>query len=82
MKTYAEELLQEGRREGRQESRREGRQEGRLGTIESFLRAGVQWSVITEATGIDQEAFRALRRGLEESDSDDRQSNASASSDN
>ena len=53
-----------------------------LATIESFLRAGVDWSVITEATGIDQEAFRALRRGLEESDSDDRQSNASASSDN
>ncbi len=51
MKTYAEELLHEGR------------QEGRLGTIENFLRAGVEWSVITEATGIDQEAFRALRRG-------------------
>ena len=72
MKTYAEELLQEGRREGRRE--------GRLGTIESFLRAGVEWSVITEATGIDQEAFRALRRGLEESDSDNRQSDASATS--
>ena len=31
MKTYAEELLQEGRREGR------------LGTIECLLRAGVEW---------------------------------------
>ena len=73
---------QEGRREGRQKGRQEGRQEGRLGTIENFLRAGVEWSVITEATGIDQEAFRTLRRGLEESESDDRQSDASASSDN
>ena len=36
MKTYAEELLQEGLRKGRQE----GRQEGQLGTIENFLQAG------------------------------------------
>ena len=59
MKTYAEELLQEGLRKGRQE--------GRLGTIENFLRAGIEWSVIKEATGIDREAFQALRRRLEES---------------
>ena len=84
MKTYAEELLQEGLQKGRQEGRHEGRQEGRhegrheglqkgrqegqLGTIENFLRAGIEWSVIKEATGIDQEAFQALRRRLEESD--------------
>ena len=76
MKTYAEELLQEGlqkghhegRHEGRQEGRQKGRQEGQLGTIENFLRAGIEWSVIKEATGIDQEAFQALRRRLEESD--------------
>ena len=76
MKTYAEELLQEGlqeglqkgRQEGRHEGRHEGRQEGQLGTIENFLRAGIEWSVIKEATGIDQEAFQALRRRLEESD--------------
>ena len=63
MKTYAEELLQEGLRKGRQE----GRQEGQLGTIENFLRAGIEWSVIKEATGIDQEAYQALRRRLGES---------------
>ena len=72
MKTYAEELLQEGlqkgRHEGRQEGLQKGRQEGQLGTIENFLRAGIEWSVIKEATGIDQEAFQALRRRLEESD--------------
>ena len=80
MKTYAEELLQEGLQKGRQEGRHEGRhegrqeglqkgrQEGQLGTIENFLRAGIEWSVIKEATGIDQEAFQALRRRLEESD--------------
>ena len=59
MKTYAEELLQEGLRKGRQE--------GQLGTIENFLRAGIEWPVIKEATGFDQEAFQALRRRLEES---------------
>ena len=68
MKTYAEELLQEGLRKGRQEGLQKGRQEGQLGTIENFLRAGIEWSVIKEATGIDQEAFQALRRRLEESD--------------
>ncbi len=72
MKTYAEELLQEGLRKGRQEGRREGRQEGRqegqLGTIENFLRAGIEWSVIEEATGVDQEAFQALRRRIGKSE--------------
>ncbi len=76
MKTYAEELLQEGLQkglqeglqEGRQEGLQTGREEGQLGTIENFLRAGIEWSVIEEATGIDQEAFQALRRRLEESD--------------
>ena len=64
MKTYAEELLQEGLRKGRQE----GRQEGQLGTIENFLRAGVEWSIIEEATGIDRKAFQALRQRREQSD--------------
>ena len=68
MKTYAEELLQEGLQKGLQEGLQKGRQEGQLGTIESFLRAGIEWSVIKEATGIDQEAFQALRQRLEESD--------------
>ena len=38
-----------------------GRQEGQLGTIENFLRAGIEWSIIKEATGIDQEAFQLTR---------------------
>ena len=68
MKTYAEELLQEGLQKGRQEGLQKGRQEGQLGMIENFLRAGIEWSVIEEATGIDQEAFQALRQRLAESD--------------
>ena len=53
---------QEGRVEGRVEGRHEGRQEGQVATIESFLRAGVGWATIKQATGIDQEAFELLRR--------------------
>ena len=80
MMTYAEELIREGRqegvlkgrREGRQEGvlkgRREGRQEGQVATIESFLRAGVGWPIIKQATGIDQEAFELLRRQAHASD--------------
>ena len=52
----------------RQEGRSEGLLEGQVGTIESLLRAGVQWSVIEAATGIDQDALRALRQRLEESE--------------
>ena len=62
MKTYAEELLQEGLQEGLRKGRQKGRQEGQLGTIENFLRAGIEWSVIKEATGIDQEAFQVIRQ--------------------
>ena len=68
MKTYAEELLQEGLQEGLRKGLQKGRQEGQLGTIENFLRAGIEWSVIKEATGIDQEAFETIRQRLAESD--------------
>ena len=58
----------EGRHEGRHEGRQEGRQEGQIATIESFLRAGVGWATIKQATGIDQEAFELLRRQIHASD--------------
>ena len=66
--TYAEELIQEMGRRSRQEGRSEGLLEGQVGTIESLLRAGVRWPVIEAATGIDQDALRALRQRLEESE--------------
>ena len=73
--TYAEELMQEmarqGRAEGLQKGREEGLQQGRreglegqVGTIENLLRAGVRWPVIEAATGIDQDALRALKQQL------------------
>ena len=70
--TYAEELIQEmgrkSREEGLQEGREEGLLEGQVGTIESLLQAGVQWSVIEEATGIDRDALGALKQRLQESE--------------
>ena len=62
--TYAEELIKEGRDKGRQE--------GRLETIEELVRAGVPWSVIESATGIDQDALRALKQQLARSDDEER----------
>ena len=53
---------QEGMLKGRQEGMLKGRQEGQVATIESFLRAGVGWPIIKQATGIDQDAFELLRR--------------------
>ena len=62
--TYYEELIQEGERKGREE----GLLEGKVGTIESLLQAGVQWSVIEEATGIGRDALGALKQRLQESE--------------
>ena len=62
--TYYEELIQEGERKGREE----GLLEGKVGTIESLLQAGVQWSVIEEATGISRDALGALKQRLQESE--------------
>ena len=65
---YAEQLIQQGVRQGREEGERKGRIEGRVGTIEELLRAGVEWSIIESATGIDRDALRALKQRLDESD--------------
>jgi len=61
---YVEQLIQQGRDEGE----RKGRLEGRVGTIEELLRAGIDWSIIELATGIDRDALRALKQRLDESD--------------
>ncbi len=69
--TYAEELIREGREQGRQEGEQKGVLKGRVGTIESLLQAGVHWSVIESATGIDQDALRALKQRLGGSDDEE-----------
>ncbi len=56
--TYAQELLQEGERKGKIE--------GQIEIIENFLKAGVGWSVIESATGIDQKQLGALKQQLED----------------
>lgn len=62
--TYAEELIAEGIEKGRQE----GELRGRVNTIEELVRAGVEWSVIESATGVDRDALRVLKQHLEGSD--------------
>lgn len=59
LRTYAEHL------------REEGRQDAQVATIEGFLGAGIKWSTIKRATGIDQAAFDALRRQQRSSDRED-----------
>ncbi len=56
--TYAQELLQEGERKGKIE--------GQIEIIENLLKAGVGWSVIESATGIDQKQLEALKQQLED----------------
>ena len=62
--TYAEELIAEGIEKGRQE----GELRGQVDTKEKLVQAGVQWSVIESATGVDREALRVLKQRLEEAE--------------
>ncbi len=64
MLTYAEELLQEGEIKGEIKGRQEGLLKGQIETIEKLLRVGVDWTVITAATGMDPAQFQALKEQL------------------
>ena len=62
---YMQQLIERGRREGLQEGIQEGKLEGQIRTIEGFLERDFSWSTIAAATGIDEAAFRQLKRQLE-----------------
>ncbi|MCY4377612.1 MAG: Rpn family recombination-promoting nuclease/putative transposase [Spirochaetaceae bacterium] len=64
LEIYGEVMQQEARQKGLQE----GRQEGRLGTIEKFRQAGVEWSTIEAATGMDEATFDRLKHQLDADD--------------
>ena len=61
-----QEARQAGIEEGRQEGRQEGRREVHVEMVENFLKAGVPWSTIEAATGIDQDKLRALKQRARE----------------
>ena len=58
----------EGRAEGHAEGRAEGEVRGTVATIEGLLGQEVPWSTIEAATGIDEPAFRRLKRELADFD--------------
>ena len=64
LEIYGEVMQQEARQKGLHE----GRQEGRLGTIEKFRQAGVEWSTIEAATGMDEATFDRLKHQLDADD--------------
>jgi len=68
LEIYGEVMQQEARQKDLQEGRQEGRREGRLGTIEQFRQAGVEWSTIEAATGIDEATFDRLKHQLDADD--------------
>ena len=57
--TYAEELMREGEIKGEIK--------GKVETIAKLIGAGVSWSTIEQATGIDAQKFVALKRELAQS---------------
>lgn len=65
--TYAEELLKEGEIRGETK----GEIKGKIETIAGLLAVGVNWAVITQATGIDRAEFEALKVQLRQLSSDD-----------
>ena len=64
MLTAAEEYWLEGKKEGKIEGMKEGMKEGKIEIIESFLKAGIQWDIITKATGITFENFQQIKAEL------------------
>ena len=58
--TYGERLIEEGR----QETRGKAVLEGRVAAVKRLLRAGLEWSIIKQATGIDKEALDALANSI------------------
>jgi hypothetical protein len=48
------------------EGRKEGETKKTIELIENFLRHGVGWDVIRQATGIDPEGFEHLRKKMPE----------------
>ena len=58
--TYGDELIEKGR----QETRGKAVLDGRVATVKRLLRAGLEWSIIEQATGIDQEALDALANSV------------------
>ena len=61
-----QEARQEGLEEGLEEGREEGRREGQVESVENFLEAGVPWSTIEAATGIDQDKLRTLKQRVKD----------------
>jgi predicted transposase YdaD len=62
--TYAEELKQEGEIKGEIKGEIRGEIKGEIKTIDSLLSAGVEWALITKATGITPQRFQALKEQL------------------
>ena len=61
-----QEAREEGLQAGLQEGRQEGRQEAQVEIVENFLEAGVPWSTIEAATGMDQDKLRTLKRRMKD----------------
>jgi len=63
------------RLEGEKKGKREGELKGKLETVESFLKAGVGWDIISHATGITQEKLQELKLKLQEMSSSSAETN-------
>jgi hypothetical protein len=74
MLTYADELHQEGLLEGEIKGQIKGEIKGKIETIEDLLNVGVDWSLITTATGMDPARFEALKKQLAQLDGDPQRS--------
>jgi predicted transposase/invertase (TIGR01784 family) len=64
MRTASQVWTLEGEKKGRKEGEKKGEIKGKIETIESFLKAGVAWDIIINATGITQEKLQELKAKL------------------
>ena len=61
IESWKKEGKMEGKKEGKKEGKMEGELKGKINFIESFLKTGINWSVIKQAVGIDPQSFQQLK---------------------
>ena len=62
----AEEMMEVAMKYLAHRTRQEARQEAQVEIVENFLEAGVPWSTIEAATGIDQDKLRTLKKRMKD----------------
>ncbi len=68
VRSYAQELLEEGEAKGRAEGRAEGALQTQVEMVENLIREGASWSLIERAIGVNEAQFEVLKARVQQLD--------------